>query len=155
MSKNLTSYPSFSFQKNSHPRRVKGLSFLFHFYVLSGNCVWRLQYRIIASTSINCYMKMILMYWTQLHIYIYIYIHTHTHTHTHTYTHTCVCVCVCVWRKHSSINITRTMPALMPTRLSRLLVILKLRTKKIGPLLVTSYVKSRIIWGPYRVAIPR
>jgi len=47
------------------------------------------------------------------------------------------------------------MPALMRTGLSRLLAILKLRTKKIGPLSVTSYVKSRIIWRHSRVAIAR
>ena len=67
----------------------------------------------------------------------------------------CVCVCVCVGRRPCSISITRTMPALMRNGLSRLLVILKLRTKKTGPLSVTSYVKSRIIWRTYRVAILR
>jgi len=78
------------------------------------------------------------------------------YTHTHTNTHTCVCVCVCVCvSEGNSISITRTIPALMRTRLSRLLAILKLGTNKIGPLSVTSYVKSRIIWGHYRVSIPR
>ena len=72
----------------------------------------------------------------------------------HIHTHIRVCVCVCVSEGNTILSVLPEMLALMRTRLSRLLDILKLRTKKIGPLLVISYVKSRIIWKHYRVAIP-